>query len=156
MYSSFILVRVFYDIVLTQADTFPCCKKAGVMRVPAPPGLWLCVGELALWCPAFAPHLWSCSAVSPTLAGPHHAGSPRSHIDCETAPSPPAVSTHKHTQAQTKNVNKKIGKKRSVWTFKLWRGFSSFGFFITVMFSRSEANSWPRSKHVWGPFLTWR
>lgn len=73
------------------------------MCVPAPPGLWPCVGELAPWCPAFARRPWSWSSVSPTPAGPHHAASPDSHTDCETAPSQPAESaqiTHTRTHTQ--------------------------------------------------------
>ena len=72
-----------------------------MMCLPAPPGLWLCVGELALWFPAFAPRPWSWSSVSPPPAGPRHAASPNSHTDCATAPSQPAESTQNtHTHKQ--------------------------------------------------------
>lgn len=65
---------------------------------PAPPGLWLCAGEFALWCSAFAPRLCSCTGASPPPAGPRRAGSPGSRTGCGTAPSRPAASTHTHTE----------------------------------------------------------
>lgn len=74
------------------------------VRIPAPPALWLCVGELALWSPAFAPRPSSRPSVSPPPAGRRPAASPDSHTGRATAPSRPAESTQKHagTVVQTR------------------------------------------------------
>lgn len=84
--------------------------------VPAPPALWLCVCEIALWRPVFAQPLWSCSGVSLPPSGPHRAASPDSHTDFVTAPCRPAESTH--TTHRWKKMLTKKGQ-RSKWCVDL-------------------------------------
>ena len=120
-----------------------------MMCVPAPPGLWPCVGELALWCPAFARRPWSWFSVSPTPAGPRRAASPDCHTDCETAPSQPAESaqtthTHTHTPTHTHTWGKRM--ERQWLSLLFYTAFQKEKAKLNKTLIMLEALCWPGEK----------
>lgn len=78
------------------------------MAVPAPPGLWVCVGELSLLFPGSSLHPVNCSLASLLPAGPRHAAGANSHTDYVAAPFRPAESTQYAEIPRMINAGSKI------------------------------------------------